>query len=345
MMQLARNYWLALLGLAILVSCTPVDVDSSMSPKRLEGQTMGTYYVVTLFADAEPVDWVQLQQKIDAEFESVNQLMSTYIPDSELMRFNSWNSTQPFLLSEETAEVIAEALRVAEETEGLLDVTIRPLVELWGFGATGRVEQAPSEEQYQQVLPYIGYDKLHLDALWLSKSDPRVSLDLSTIAKGYGVDRVAELLDDLGFTAYLVEVGGDIRLRGPKPDGQPWRIAVERPVSGEQAVQRIIEFETMALATAGDYRNYFEQDGVRLSHILDPRTGRPIQNRVVSSTVLHASCISADAYSTALMIMDADEAIAFADELGLAAFIIVKTEHGFEERSSRAFEPFLHKGH
>lgn len=342
MLKLARNYWLALFGLAILVSCSPVDVDSSVSPQRLEGQTMGTYYVVTLFPDSDELDLVQLQQKIDAELELVNQLMSTYIPDSELMRFNSWNSTQPFLLSEPTADVMAEALKVAAKTGGLLDVTIRPLVELWGFGAAGRIERAPTTEQYQQILPYIGYDKLQLDELWLSKADPRVSVDLSTIAKGYGVDRVAELLDQQGVTAYLVEVGGDIRLRGPKPDGKPWRIAVERPVSGEQTVQRIIELDTMALATSGDYRNYFEQDGVRHSHILDPRTGRPIQGRVASSTVLHESCITADAYSTALMIMDADEAIAFADELGLAALLIVKTDDGFEERSSRAFEPFLH---
>jgi thiamine biosynthesis lipoprotein len=341
MLKLACNYWLALLGLAILISCSPVEVESPAVPERLEGRTMGTYYVVSLFTDSEEIDLRQLQQQIDAELELVNQLMSTYLPDSELMRFNSWNSTQPFLLSEPTAEVIAEAIKVGHETQGLLDVTIRPLVELWGFGAGGRIEQAPTAEQYQQVLPYIGYDKLQLNELWLSKTDPRVSVDLSTIAKGYGVDRVADLLDELGFTAYLVEVGGDIRVRGPKPDGRPWRIAVERPVSSERSVQRVIELGTIALATSGDYRNYFEQDGVRYSHILDPRTGQPIQSRIVSSTVLHESCITADAYSTALMIMDADEAMAFANKHDLAALIIVKTADGFEERSSRAFEPFL----
>lgn len=341
MLKLARNYWLALIGLAILLSCSPVEETLSASPERLEGRTMGTYYVVTLFTDSQALDLPKLQQRIDAELELVNQLMSTYIPDSELMRFNSWHSTQPFLLSEATAEVMAEALKVAEETGGLMDVTIRPLVELWGFGAQGRIEKAPTAEQYQEIQPYVGYQNLQLEALWLSKADPRVSVDLSTIAKGYGVDRVADLLEAEGITAYLVEVGGEIRVRGPKPDGSPWRIAIERPLSGERSVQRILEFDTKALATSGDYRNYFEEDGVRHSHILDPRTGRPIQNRVVSSTVLHESCMTADAYSTALMLMDADEAIAFADTQNLAALIVVKTDDGFEERSSRAFEPFL----
>lgn len=343
MLTLARNYWLALCGLAILISCSPVQIDpeSTQTPERLEGRTMGTFYAVSFFTDSHDVDVVSLQQQIDAELELVNQLMSTYIPDSELMLFNSWHSTQPFLLSEPTADVLAAAISIGHETNGLLDVTIRPLVELWGFGAEGRIEQAPTAEQYQQIQPYVGIGKLELHGLWLQKVDPRVSVDLSTIAKGYAVDRVAALLDKEGLTAYLVEVGGEISVRGPKPDGSLWRIAVERPITNERTIQRVIAMESMSLATSGGYRNYFEQDGVRHSHIIDPRSGMPTQSRVVSSTVLHESCMSADAYSTALMVMDADEAIAFAEQRGLAVFLIVKTAEGFEELSSQAFEPFL----
>lgn len=344
MLKVHYKLWLALIGLAIFVSCSPVQTDSRITPERLHGQTMGTYYVVSIFAGEQDVDYAALQVEIDAELELVNQLMSTYIPDSELMRFNRWHSTQPFLLSEPTAEVIAESIRVGLETGGLLDVTIRPLVELWGFGAEGRITRAPESEQYQAILPYVGIDKLTLDGLWLSKADPRVSVDLSTIAKGYGVDRVADLLDSKGFAAYLVEVGGEIRARGPKPDGTPWRIAIEKPDADGRAVQRIIEPGDLALATAGDYRNYFEQDGVRYSHILDPRTGRPTQGRVVSSTVLHESCMVADGYSTALLIMDADEALAFANRIGLAAILIVKTDDGFVERVSDTFESFVQSG-
>ncbi|MDP4527837.1 FAD:protein FMN transferase [Alkalimonas delamerensis] len=343
MLKVHYKVWLALLGLAIFVSCSPVQQER-LVPERMHGQTMGTYYVVSIFAGEQSVDLAALQTEIDAELELVNQLMSTYIPQSELMRFNSWHSTQPFLLSEPTAEVIAESIRIGLATGGLLDVTIRPLVELWGFGAQGRITQSPSTEQYQAVLPYIGIDKLTLDGLWLSKADPRVSVDLSTIAKGYGVDRVADLLDTKGFDAYLVEVGGEIRARGPKPDGSPWRIAIEQPDAAGRAVQRIIEPGDMALATSGDYRNYFEEDGVRLSHILDPRTGRPIQSRVVSSTVIHPSCMTADGYSTALMIMDAEEALQFANRHGIAALLIVRTEQGYDELVSDAFQPYLETG-
>ncbi|HEY0922042.1 FAD:protein FMN transferase [Rheinheimera pacifica] len=330
--------WLALIGLAILVSCSPSTPPTEQY--QLNGNTMGTYYVVKFYTDAA-VDKTALQHQIDTELELVNDLMSTYRPESELMRFNRHSDGSVFPLSPQTHTVVAEALRIAGQTQGVLDVTVGPLVELWGFGARGRIEHAPDDAIIQQTRAVVGFDKLTLTAQGLQKANPELAVDLSPIAKGFGVDQVAAILEQNGITNYLVEIGGEMRLKGVKPEQQPWKIAIEKPVNNERAVQRILVPGDIGVATSGDYRIYFEENGIRYSHLLDPRTGKPINNRTVSVTVLHPSCMTADGYATALNVMDSQEALAFANQHGIAVLLVVKTDDGYTELSSEAFKPYL----
>lgn len=330
--------WLATIVLAVLVSCTPAKPANQQY--QLDGNTMGTYYVVKFYSDTAP-DLTELKQRIDTELEQVNDLMSTYRPESELMRFNRHTDSSAFAISAQTRTVIAEALRIAEQTGGVLDVTVGPLVELWGFGARGRIEQAPDDAVIAQTRAWVGYNKLDLTEAGLSKDIAQLAVDLSPIAKGYGVDQVAAVLEQQGITDYLVEIGGEMRLKGVKAEKQPWKIAIEKPVSAERAVQRILLPGDMGVATSGDYRNYFEEEGVRYSHLLDPRTGKPITNRTVSVTVLHPSCMTADGYATALNVMTAQEALAFAEQHQLAVLIVIKTDEGFNELTSSAMLPYL----
>ncbi|WP_290614072.1 FAD:protein FMN transferase [Arsukibacterium sp. UBA3155] len=326
---LAISLWLA--------GCSP---QTTLPQEQvLQGNTMGTTYSVKFFSNT-PVAQHALQQQIEQELELINDLMSTYRPASELMRFNQQQTTEPFMLSEQTAKVIAEAIRIGEQTNGVLDITVGPLVEKWGFGANGRINERPAPQALDAIQDFVGLDKISLSEQELIKTDGRVALDLSTIAKGYGVDRLAEILESSGVTDYLVDIGGEMRVSGSKPD-RAWLVAIEKPVTGQRAMQRILAPGNMAVATSGDYRNYFEQDGVRYSHLIDPRTAEPIAHRTVSSTVIHPSSMTADGYATALHIMNAEEALQFANQHQLAALLIVKTDDGFTELVSEAFKPYL----
>jgi thiamine biosynthesis lipoprotein len=320
----------------LVIGCQPAQ---QAKEYQLQGKTMGTYYVVKFYSEQQP-DLTALQQELDTELELINDLMSTYRPESELMRFNRQQTTEPVTLSPQTAKVIAEAIRIGQQSGGILDITVGPLVELWGFGAQGRIAHAPDDAQQEAVRAYVGIDKIALDGLALRKLEPRVAIDLSTIAKGYGVDRLAEILLLHGYQSFMVDIGGDMRVGAAKQSGL-WKIAIEKPVSNERSVQRILAIENMALATSGDYRNYFEEEGVRYSHLIDPRTGEPIQHKTVSSTVLHPDAMAADGYATTLNVLPADEALAFANQHQLAVLLIIKTDQGFEERYSEAFIPFL----
>ncbi|GGW65049.1 FAD:protein FMN transferase [Alishewanella tabrizica] len=338
MRLLIHTMWCSLfvVGVLLLSACQPTH---HAQEYQIEGKTMGTYYIVKFYAEQQP-ELTALQHLLDTELELINDLMSTYRPESELMRFNRQLTTESFQLSPQTASVIAEALRIGEQSGGILDVTVGPLVELWGFGAQGRITHAPESSALVAIRDYVGIDKLTLNENVLRKHEPRVAVDLSTIAKGYGVDRLAEILLAEGYTQFMVDIGGDMRVGGEKPTG-PWKIAVEKPVSQARAVQRILAVENMSLATSGDYRNYFEENGIRYSHLIDPRTGMPIQHRTVSSTVLHPAAMTADAYATTLNVLPVDEALAFANTHQIAVLLIVKTDQGFEERYSDAFRPYL----
>lgn len=331
--------------LALNISACFPSNDSPKTEVLLQGRTMGTTYNIKVVSTIDEVKSLQLQQKIDAVLKQVNQEMSTYIPDSEISRFNKSTSLEPVEVSKGFFRVLSESIRLGELSEGKLDITVGPLVNLWGFGPEQRPEKVPTEELLANTRARIGLKNLHLSGNQLSKDIPDLYVDLSTTAKGYGVDVVAELIEFNGITNYLVEIGGEMRLKGFKHTGELWAIAIEKPIldpSGEQrAIHQVIIPKDNAVATSGDYRNYFEADGQRFSHIIDPQTGKPINHNLVSVTVIHPSSMTADGLSTALMVMGAEKGMTFAMENDLAALFISKTENGFSEDFTVKFKQYL----
>ncbi|WP_226704478.1 FAD:protein FMN transferase [Microbulbifer elongatus] len=323
-----------LLAVLSLAACTP-----GSETWKLTGPTMGTSYHITVVDVPASLRKAELQSAIDAELVAVNQEMSTYIPDSELMRFNRAPVGEEVEVSPHLATVVERALEIYRNSDGAFDVTVGPLVNLWGFGPNPEPETIPGDAEIAALQAVVGSDALNLQGARLSKKRP-VEIDLSAIAKGHGVDRVAELLETKGIANYLVEVGGELRTAGVNPKGKSWRIGVERP-SGGQVVQKPIEVSGKAVATSGDYRNYYERDGKRYAHTIDPRSGRPVEHRLASVTVIAETCAEADGYATALNVIGADAALKLAEEQNLAVFLLVKTESGFEERASSAFQPYL----
>nr|WP_255775346.1 FAD:protein FMN transferase [Microbulbifer sediminum] len=303
---------------------------------------MGTRYHLTIVDAPDGVTREGLQSLVDSELVAVNQEMSTYIPDSELMQLNDGPVGEPVPVSAPLAEVVGLALDIYRRSEGAFDITVGPLVNLWGFGPTPEPQQVPAQAEIDSLLAQLGSDALVLERKpdRLTRKRP-VQLDLSAIAKGYGVDRVARLLDDLGVANYLVEIGGELRTRGHNPDGREWRIGIESPTTAGHVVHKPVRVSNRAVATSGDYRNYYERDGVRYSHSIDPRTGRPLSHQLASVTVIADNCAEADGLATALNVMGADAGLQLAEREGLAVFMLVKTKDGFEERYSSAFAPYL----
>lgn len=304
---------------------------------KLSGYSMGTSYTVSLVAKESTAR--ALGTDVRTTIEEVNLAMSTYLPRSDVSRFNespvdSWIAVSPM-----TAQVVSLALEVAETSHGAFDPTVGPLVDLWGFGPKETTDQVPSETEIEAALAMVGWQAIEVDstAHKLRKSAPR-ELDLSAIAKGYAVDQVAGMLEARGIENYLVEIGGEMRYAGTKPDNKPWRVAIEAPDSEQRSVYKILEVTKGAMATSGDYRNFFEQDGQRYSHTLDPTTGYPIRHNLVSATVLGERSAISDAYATAFMVMGAEEATALANELGLAVYLIQRDGEGDIETLSERFE-------
>lgn len=298
---------------------------------------MGTTFNVK-FPDQEGVDVDDLENQINSRLIQVNKLMSTYDPESELSRFNQHRFTSPFTLSDDTAFVLKEALRLGEFSQGYLDVTVGPIVNLWGFGPTKRPEKVPTGRVLEEVSEYVGLDKINLQGNRVSKHHVMLYVDLSTIAKGYGVDEVASVIEKAGIEDYLVEIGGEMRVKGTKHNNQPWLIAIEKPASNERAIQKLISIGDNAIATSGDYRNYFEEDGVRYSHLINPKTGKPIQHNTVSVAVVHQSSMVADGLATTFNVMEFEDAYALAQENNLAVLFIIKDEGEFKEVMTSEFE-------
>ena len=328
---------LASLALIVLVALSGCSQEKTVW--KLTGPTMGTAYHITVVDVPPGMDRAELKAAVDAELAAVNQEMSTYIPDSELMRVNRAPVAQPVALSENLALVIGQALEIYRQSNGAFDVTVGPLVNVWGFGPQPEPETVPTTAEIDALRAQIGSNALILDGQQLTRNRP-VEVDLSAIAKGHGVDRIEDLLVQEGIGNFLVEVGGELRTAGVNPAGQTWRIGIERP-SGGQVVQKPVAVSGKGIATSGDYRNYYERDGKRYSHTIDPRTGHPVEHRLASVTVIADSAAMADGYATALNVMGAEAALKLAEELQLAVFLLVKTDSGFEERASDAFAPYL----
>ena len=323
-----------------LTACFP-SKDPSKKEVLLQGRTMGTTYNIKIVVKDDSIQIDQLQSDIDSILKQINQEMSTYIPTSELSLFNQNTSTEPVEISTGLQRVIKESIRIGKISQGKLDVTVGPLVNLWGFGPEHRPDNVPSDELLASTKAKIGLRYLSLNDNKLTKAIPELYVDLSTTAKGYGVDVVAELIEQRGINNYLVEIGGEMRIKGFKSSGELWHVAIEKPMSNERSVYQILVPKDNAVATSGDYRNYFEESGTRFSHIIDPDTGKPIHHKLVSVTVIHPSSMTADGLSTAMMVMGEDKAYQFATEHGVAAYIISKTDDGFREQVTEKFMPYL----
>jgi thiamine biosynthesis lipoprotein len=326
--------------LMLLTGCFP-SKNLSKQEVLLQGQTMGTTYNIKIIVDNNSIDTSSLQKDIDNELVQLNQEMSTYITSSELSRFNQLRSTEPVIISKGLAYVIKEAIRLGKLSHGKLDVTVGPLVNLWGFGPDYHLEKIPSDELLKKTQSRVGIQHISLNDNKLSKNIENLYIDLSTLAKGYGVDIIAALIEKQGVQNYLVEIGGEMRLKGFKHTGELWHVAIEKPVTNERVVQQVIVPKDNAVATAGDYRNYFETNGQRFSHIIDPNTGNPIKHKLVSVTVIHPSSMTADGLSTAMMVMGEEKALKFAEDHDLAAYFISKSDNGFVEQSTVKFSQYL----
>jgi thiamine biosynthesis lipoprotein len=305
----------------------------------LESTPMGTTMMVKIVVPEEGApDRNETAELIRRVVDEVDERMSNYRPDSELSRLNR-HGVGPFEASSELLEVISEARRISQLSGGAFDITVGPLVDAWGFGPEARHEP-PDDATIGHLLEIHGWDGLVIDARarTVSKTNPEMRCDLSAIAKGYAVDRVHRALTDLGLVDFMVEIGGEVRTAGRNAEGSVWRIGVERPQSGQRGIWSAVELEDLAMATSGDYRNYYEVDGVRLSHMIDPRTGRPITHNLASASVIHPSCMTADALATALSVLGPEEGKALVEREGLAAlFLIRNAAGGFDEWTSEGW--------
>ncbi|MFO1393462.1 MAG: FAD:protein FMN transferase [Steroidobacteraceae bacterium] len=313
------------------------------SPQQFDGPTMGTTYSITVTRLPGGVTRERLQGVIDDVLAQVDRHLSTWNPASEISKFNSTRSTVPIPISPDLRAVVEVSLDVSRASGGAFDITVAPLVHAWGFGSgQGAGVTSPDRPPLDQLRASTGYRNLVLapDGRTLQKVVPALELDVAGVAPGYAVDLIAERFDQLGVRDYLIELGGELRGRGHSPEGRPWRVAVESPLTGERKPYALVEVDGMAVSTSGDYRDFRIVGGRRVSHEIDPRTGAPATSDLASVCVLHPSDAYADAYATALMVLGPDAGMTLATRLGLAALFIERdhTGHGFRERSTPQFE-------
>jgi thiamine biosynthesis lipoprotein len=317
---------------------------------EISGPVFGTQYHVKVVLPEDSSRLKSLSRGISRELESVDAGMSTWRDDSELSQFNERDQASGdtngkgewFAVSEPLLKVITEAQRVSSMTNGAFDITIGPVVNLWGFGPRARPEKQPDSEVLAKRLAQTGYEKLTVrQSPPAIRSSAPLYLDLSAIAKGYAVDAVASYLKREGVDNLLVEIGGEVSAQGVKPSGETWRLAIEKPISTGRAVQQVVALNDHAMATSGDYRNYYEAEGRRYSHTIDPATGKPITHQLASVTVIADSAMTADALATALNVMGDERGYTFAVEHDMAAYFIYRDAEAFEWRYTPAFSSYL----
>ncbi len=326
-----RNAWLGSLVVA-LASCAPPE-----QVQTLQGLAQGTTYHLS-FWTRQPLDLGALKSDVDRQLQQIDEEMSGYRADSVIEQFNQAADTTPHAVSTRLVSLVEKARTVYYASDGCYDLTVKPLLDLWGF--TSDRFSPPSARAIQATLAYVGMDKLvTVDPSHLAKRIAKLEVDLSSIAQGYTAGRLADALQRHGIHDYLVEIGGELQVNGRKPGGRPWRVAVEKPLPDERSLEKVITVHSpqpLAVMTSGTYRHFFEAAGVRYSHILDARTGRPVEHRTVSVTVFYDDPSAADAWSTALLCLGSARGLAVADQQGIPALFIDQGDTGaLQERSSR----------
>ena len=314
---------------------------------ELRGQTMGTTYMVKVFdpPDTDHFDSrVEIQTEIDVLLRKVNDQMSTYLKSSEISRFNQSDSTDWFSVSPELAMVVDAAQQIAKDSGGAFDVTVGPLVNAWSFGPGKRTKKVLTDDRIRELKKRVGYEKLFvkLDPPALKKIVPNLYVDLSSIAKGHGVDRIVDRLVDLGAKNVFVEIGGEVRTSGSK-DGQPWKVGIEQPdaISRVQALAVAHPLDNAAMATSGDYRIFFEAEGKRYSHTIDPRSGRPIEHSLSSVSVVAPTCMVADGWATAINVLGEIHGFDLAQKKGLDSFMLIRDGDGFRRQGTMSLARYV----
>lgn len=333
-----RRTFITLLAAGPLAACARPDQATT-----IRGLTMGTSYAVELAAPLDDALRTELSGLIEAELTAINASMSTYDTRSELSRFNSRQQLDWTPASGGLLEVLDGAARISAATHGAFDVTVAPLVDLWGFGPQYRTRAVPDDAIIEQVREGVGYRHVQVDRVAgaIRKAHRRTQVDLGAIAKGYGVDRVAMILDRHGIGDYLVEIGGEFRARGSTATGRPWRVAIERPVEGRRVLGEIVVLDNRAIATSGTTKDFFEQDGRRYPHCIDPATARPIEHAPMAVSVVADTAMEADGWATALLVLGPERGYALAQARGLAALLVTASGTTFDVRVSDALRVHL----
>ncbi len=312
---------LAILALALLLSaCQPGGGETELS-----GDVQGTTYHIKMVLGGQTVALEELRKGVEETFANIDIKLSNYRDDSEISKLNRQKTTEWLPVSREIADILAIASEVHEKSSGCLDLTIKPLFDLWGFSR--HETKVPAQADIDKVLAHVGMDKIEMDQqnLRLKKKDPEVAIDLSAIAQGYTVSAIAQLLESKGIQNYMAEIGGEMKVKGRKANGEEWRIAIEKPTPFTREVQKIISIHQQngeAVMTSGTYRNFFEEQGKVYSHIINPKTGKPVDHHLLSVTVLHDDPTWADAWDTALLCLGEDEGLKAAEANRLRALFI-----------------------
>lgn len=329
--------WSARWSIALFNLTCAVAADDGLL--QFHDRTMGTTWAVTVAPPRTPIGTATLKAAIQQRLDALEAAMSTYRLNSTVSRFNAHRGTDWFAVDPDTAAVVDRAQRISAETGGAFDVTLHPLVCLWGFGPDPAPAEPPSAAAIARARQQVNYRNLEvrLSPPALRKREPALAIDLSGIAKGYAAEAVADVLEEEGVAHFLIAVGGEIRVRGGRPGHRTWRVGLERPEPAGTQVDRILELTDTAVSTSGDYRNFFDHSGRRYSHLLDPRTGQPVSSALSSVSVLDNDSARADALATALMVMGESAGLAWADTHGLACLFFVRTASGLRAQPSKTF--------
>jgi len=305
----------------------------------LAGPAMGTTWNLRVVPGATTIDSDAIRALVESTLAEIDASMSTYRPDSAISRFNASPSTDWVEVPASLAGVVVEAQRIGSISDGAMDVTVSPLVALWGFGAAAPRTEPPTDAEIAAALERCGMQHLSVrsDPPALRKALPGLTLDVDAIAPGFAADLVASRLEALGLGDYMIEIGGEVRVHGRNAQGQAWRIGIERPEERGRSVGRVLQLEAMAVSTSGDYRDYFETGGRRYSHTIDPSTGRPVTHGLASVTVLRPTAAEADGIATALTVLGPEAGYALAESQGWAALFIERDDDGFRQRETTAF--------
>ncbi|MCL1056495.1 FAD:protein FMN transferase [Shewanella gelidimarina] len=307
----------------------------------ITGNTMGTTYTIQLRLQDTIATKSEITALVKQELERVNDSLSVYRADSEISTLNVNDIGEPIPVSSYLWDVLQISKCISAQTDGALDVTLGPVIEFWGFGVKQRDLQHKNRGQLELARSKTGMNGFSLASTSVTKLIPGLEINPSAVAKGYGVDCIAKLLNNLGVQHYLVEIGGEVRTRGVAEKGRDWQVAVTRPEKFSLEIQALIKLKDMSMATSGSYVNYIDSGSKRLSHIIDPTTGQSIQSSVISATVLHQQCAVADGFATAMMVLSVERSMQIANTLDLPVILIEQTDSGLQTHYSGSIYQYL----